>query len=104
MVAIKSKRTKACDIPLEVKHIVYARDDGRCVFCGRPGDPWCHYIPRSQGGLGIEENILTLCPECHYRYDQTTAREAMREEFRQYLMDIYPGWDEKKLVYRKGAK
>ena len=21
------------------------------------------------GGLGIEENIVTLCPECHYQED-----------------------------------
>lgn len=36
------------------------RDGGYCIVCGRPGSPWCHYIPRAHGGLGIAENIITL--------------------------------------------
>ena len=58
---------------------------------------------RSQGGRGIVRNILTLCPECHRRYDQTTEREKMREFFREYLLGKYPGWKEEDLIYRKGA-
>jgi 5-methylcytosine-specific restriction endonuclease McrA len=105
--------TKARSIPKAVKLRVAKRDsiDGWpcCINCGRPtpdgGIEWsnAHYIPRSQEGLGTtEENILTLCPDCHHDFDQTTKREEMRSFFREYLMDHYPEWDENKLVYRKG--
>lgn len=97
-----NRRTKALDIPQKVKRVVLDRDE-YCVWCGRQGAPNAHYISRAQGGLGIEENILTLCTECHRRYDQSTDRAMMREYFREYLMSKYPEWDERKLVYRKGV-
>lgn len=97
----KSKRAKACDIPLKVKQAVFERD-GWCVFCGNPNaSPNAHYISRSQGGLGIEENVLTLCNDCHRRYDQTTDRKQMREFFKDYLQSKYEGWSESNLYYKK---
>ena len=42
------KRTRALAIPAEVKRRVYERDKGRCVLCGRPGNPEAHVI----GGEG----------------------------------------------------
>ena len=62
---MKSKRSKATDIPMSVKKKVWERDCGRCVVCGNHCNvmPNAHYIPRSKGGLGIEENIITLCTE-----------------------------------------
>ena len=106
------KRTKALDFSRKVKEAIAQRDsfDGYtcCVNCGRPAPPenltaWsnAHFISRAQGGLGIEENGLTLCPDCHRRYDQTTERESLREYFREYLEDHYPGWDEDRLCYKK---
>lgn len=96
----KARRTKALEISPKVKQKVLERD-GCCIWCGKQGQPNAHYIARSHSGLGIEENILTLCAECHRRYDQTTARLKMREYFKNYLMSKYPGWDEKKLTYNK---
>lgn len=97
----KSKRTKALEIPPKVKEAVFERDGGCCVFCGRVGIPNAHFIARSQGGLGIEENILTLCWDCHRKYDQTPRRQEMREFFKEYLQSKYPEWDETKLIYKK---
>lgn len=98
----KSKRSKACDIPKEVKEKVFERDNEQCVFCGNGwAFPNAHYIARSQGGLGIEENILTLCDSCHKRYDQTTDRKQMREYFKNYLKGKYKDWGEEKLIYKK---
>jgi hypothetical protein len=77
-----------------------------CVYCGAAApEPlaWsnAHYIARSQGGLGLPENGLTLCPICHRRYDQTTARMRMRDFFRAYLKEKYEDWNEDKLIQRR---
>ena len=104
--------TKAKNIPAAVKQAVAQRDSVEdypcCINCGRPAPPerptafsCAHFVSRAQGGLGIEENIVTLCPECHRRYDQTTAREKMRNFLREHLKSKYPDWDEEKLYYRK---
>ena len=95
-----NKRTKALAITQAVKRKVLERDE-YCVWCGREGAPNAHYISRAQGGLGIEQNVLTLCTECNRRYDQSTDRRLMREYFREYLQSKYPDWCEDNLIYRK---
>lgn len=104
----KSKRTKALEIPIEVKRSVAERDMYCCIWCGKPAPSTnplafsnAHYISRGQGGLGIEENILTLDWECHQKYDQSTDRAEMKAFLREYLMSKYPDWDEEKLIYKK---
>lgn len=96
-----NKRTKALQIPPRVKREVYERDGGHCIICGSPGDPVAHYISRAQGGLGIEENVVTLCYGCHRAYDQGPHREAFRRVIADYLKGRYPHWDESNLIYRK---
>lgn len=107
-----NERTKALNIPHRVKMAVAERDsiDGHpcCIWCGKPAPSTnplafsnAHYISRGQGGLGIEENILTLDWECHLRFDQSEHRAEMQEFFKDYLHSKYPDWDEKKLIYRK---
>lgn len=89
-------------IPKSVKERVWARDDFRCVGCGRwaPVDWACaHYIARSHGGLGIEKNILTLCPRCHEAYDNGPNRGELKETYGRYLKAHYG--ELTGLVYRK---
>ena len=102
--------TKEKSFPVKVKKKIAERDsiDGWpcCVNCGKPAPTElafsnAHYISRAQGGLGIVENGLTLCPVCHGMYDQSHIRENMREYFRSYLRKRHPEWDEKNLVFRK---
>ncbi len=95
------RRTKALQIPMKVKKRVYERDNGCCIWCGMPGDPVCHYIAKSQGGKGIEQNILTGCYKCHTAFDQSDQRYAYREIARDYLMSKYPDWNEEDLYYKK---
>lgn len=95
------RRTKALQISMNVKRIVYERDNGMCIFCKCPGDPVAHFIARSQGGLGIEENIICACAFCHSRLDNSTDRERMKDKARAYLKSKYPDWDESKLYYNK---
>lgn len=107
-----NKRTKALSIPPEVKKAVAERDSicgyPCCIWCGKPAPGGyelafsnAHYISRAQGGLGIEENILTLCPDCHRAYDQSQTRAKMCEYFKEYLKTKYPVWEENKLYYKK---
>lgn len=97
------KRTKALDITKKVKDAVWERDGHCCILCGNPqAMPNAHYIARSHSGLGIEQNIVTLCAACHHQYDQTADRQIIKAEIELYLRSQYPGWDEKNLVYRKG--
>lgn len=107
MAKYKSKRSNATDISEETKRIVWERDNHCCVVCGhKNAAPNSHYIRRSHGGLGIEQNVVTLCTNfgnsCHHKFDNGTQEEQdyYKEEIREYLMSRYPNWDESKLVYR----
>ena len=93
--------TKATQIPPAVKRTVEERDNHCCIFCKSPyaaGE--AHYVPRSKGGRGIEQNILTVCRECHRKLDDA-GNKWMHDYARDYLMQHYQGWDEDKLIYRK---
>ena len=97
-----NRRTKECDIPQKVKNIVWQRDNNCCIVCGSPyAMPNAHYIARSHGGLGIEENIITLCLRCHNKYDNNCLRPVIKEYLKNYLMSKYDNWDEEKLIYNK---
>lgn len=96
------KRTRALDISPKVKRAVWERDGHICVLCGSQyAMPNAHYIPRSHGGLGIEENVVTLCFNCHARYDNSSDRESLKTQIRAYLKGKYPNWNETELYYKK---
>lgn len=104
------KDTKARDFDRKAKIAISERDSIKgwpcCVYCGLAAPEalaWsnAHFIARSQGGRGIPENGLTLCPACHGRYDQTTDRVEMRKYFQEYLRERYEDWSEEALIYRK---
>ena len=107
---MKTKRGKATDISMSVKKKVWERDNGCCVVCGCNYNvmPNAHYIPRSKGGLGIEQNVVTLCTEltenkCHRKYDFGTEeeRKLIGSIIREYLKSKYENWNEEDLVYKK---
>lgn len=98
----RHRMTIACDISQEVKTRVFTRDSGRCIICGNRGQPNAHFIPRSQGGLGIDENIVTLCEVCHQEYDNGFNRELYGRLIEEHLKQCYfPYWDRSKLIYDK---
>jgi 5-methylcytosine-specific restriction endonuclease McrA len=103
---MKSARTKACEIPKKVKEKVYERDGGLCIISGKPGIPNAHYIPRSLGGLGIEQNVVTLAPEIHDVYDNGSwqdgnARKEIGARIKAYLDKHYPGFRDYDRIYHK---
>jgi len=95
-------RTKQTDIDAKSRAIVHERDKHKCVYCGRTDKPigLAHYISRAQGGLGIPENLISLCLECHGEYDGG-KRSEMQGYLAEFLQSVYPDWDERRLVYRK---
>jgi len=102
---MRKKRTKALAISPRVKEAVWERDGGRCIVCGSPNAaPNAHYIARSHGGLGIEENIATLCHDCHRIFDFGVAgeQETIGKILRAHFKIHYPDWDDDNLIYRKG--
>lgn len=53
-------------IPKDVRHAVWARDEGRCVECDSDFDiQYDHIIPFSMGGASTVENLQLLCARCN---------------------------------------
>jgi len=101
---MKSKRSKACDISQKTKKIVFARDGGACIICGKSGLPNSHYISRAKGGLGIEQNVVTMCIVCHDAYDNgkdAELRDYIKNKTKEYLQLLYKDWNEDNLIYKK---
>ena len=95
---------KACEISKIVKQRVYKRDNERCIFCGvhvNETKACCHFIPRSLGGLGIEENIFTACDNCHREQDNGLNTKVYDKEAEKYLKKLYKDWNIEKLIYKK---
>lgn len=100
----KHKLTKATEIPMKVKKVVWERDGHACIYCGKYVDVYyanSHYIKRSKLGMGIEQNVVCACPTCHYKYDFKDFNGAMKNYTKMYLSRLYDEWNEDDLVYRK---
>lgn len=107
-----SKRSRACDFSTKERTLIKARDEG-CIFCRwryrmEKADAFntsvmeiMHYIPRSQGGLGIARNGAIGCKYHHMMLDNSEHRAEMKEMFKAYLKGMYRDWDEADLVYHK---
>lgn len=101
---MKSRRSKATDISQKVKNKVWERDNHCCIICGNPNAmPNAHFVARSHSGLGIEQNIVTLCQNCHNKYDNgdKDTRTALGYKIESYLMSCYKDWNVQDLYYKK---
>ena len=52
-------------IPL-TRRAIFARDGGRCVYCGAPANSVDHVVPRSRGGEHVWENVVAACRRCNH--------------------------------------
>lgn len=109
------KRTKSLEFSKKTRERILCRDREMCIFCqigynmysttemGYQLDGIMHYIPRSQGGLGIEQNGALGCRYHHELMDNGSKglRKEMREIMKGYLSGMYPDWNEKDLYYNK---
>lgn len=97
---MKSKRTLATSISNQVRQRVRERDKW-CIFCGKQGSDIMHFVPRSSGGLGIEQNLALGCRECHMKLDQSIERRERLIIFEKHLESHYGKIDRRDLIYRK---
>lgn len=112
--AKKKKRTRATEFRAIDRATIADRDSG-CIFCNmnyfneelnmyeKSNFQTMHYIPRSQGGLGIPQNGAVGCIGHHAMLDNGNKGRGpeMKELFKKYLQSKYPDWDESELVFNK---
>ena len=113
----RSIRTKALAITRKTKEAVFKRQNGRSIFAPYQNisveECCCHFVPRSKGGLGIEENIFGCSQEQHRLFDGNIIispgkseeiqriREKMKNEVVNHLKDNYQDWNEESLIYKR---
>jgi len=110
-----TKRTKALRFTNETINKIIERDES-CLFCkngyhmNTDNNAFSdiifdimHIIPKSSGGLGIEENGVLGCRYHHHLLDNGNKglRDEMLEMLEEYLKSIYDKWDKKDLIYDK---
>ena len=52
-------------VPLTRK-AVFARDGGRCVYCGAAATSLDHVVPKSRGGTHSWDNVVSACRRCNH--------------------------------------
>ena len=61
------------------RRAVFARDGGRCQYCGAVAENIDHVIPRSRGGQHVWENVVAACRPCNVRKrDRLLHETSMR--------------------------
>lgn len=111
------RMTKQTAIPQAVKRAVAERDsiDGCCccVLCGSPNaQPNAHIVRRSQGGMGTERNIVSICPPCHRAFDEGenigrlkaigfTCQRDIEDYILNYIKSHYSDWTPESVTYTK---
>ncbi len=72
-------RTKRTGVKFSREN-VYARDKGRCQYCGRrvtrPEATYDHVVPRRAGGRTRWDNIVIACLPCNQRKGGRTPEQA----------------------------
>ena len=65
-------------IPL-TRRALFARDGGRCVYCGGVATSVDHVVPRSRGGKHSWDNVVAACRRCnHLKADRHLAEIGWR--------------------------
>ena len=109
------KRTKMLQFSKQTELKIIERDE-QCIFCKigfyllRSDDylyhiaDIMHIVNKSQGGLGIEQNGVLGCRYHHGLLDNGNKglRSEMIQIINKYMTELYPGWDEKDLKFKKG--
>lgn len=110
-----TKRTRKLQFDKKTKEAIIQRDYGTCLFCNMSYKmdsssdiayeikDIMHFIPRSQGGLGIEQNGVLGCRYHHMLLDNGNKglRDEMLKIMEEHLKMSYPGWNREEIIYKK---
>lgn len=73
-----------------IRQEVLESDNFTCQMCNKhlPDGPITvhHIIPRSDGGNSDNENLISLCPDCHDEIEETSPS---REGIKSYRLRVY---------------
>ncbi len=77
-IRVKSPRLRLdANSYLDLHRQVLQRDGWRCQVCGSMQNLQVHHLKlRSQSGGDEEQNLITLCVECHERAHRRSGYEA----------------------------
>ena len=65
-------------VPL-TRRAIFARDGGRCAYCGGTAASIDHVVPRSRGGLHRWDNVVAACHRCNrIKADRSPAELGWR--------------------------
>lgn len=94
------------------RHNVYARDKGRCQYCGvrcsrnrnaSNAFTYEHVVPRKQGGTTCWENIVVSCIPCNqHKADRTPEQAGMRLQTRPVRPRSLPNVNTFAMSYKPG--
>src|SRR5213082_1944507 len=63
-------------VPSVIRLTVFARDGGRCQYCGATAENIDHVIPRSRGGQHVWENVVAACRPCNTKKEDRLLHEV----------------------------
>lgn len=112
---MKKKLTRHLEFTAKARKAIHKRDNETCVFCAAgyepPEDPaYCrtalqimHIVPRSQLGMGVEQNGVLGCVWHHQMMDNGNLdnRKEMIKMLEDRMRRIYLGWNRESVTYRK---
>lgn len=65
-------------VPL-TRRAIFARDHGRCAYCGAHATSVDHVVPRSRGGGHVWDNVVAACARCNrVKADRSVAELGWR--------------------------
>lgn len=111
----KKKLSSRMEFTAKERRKIHERDRERCVFCEMeyqmPTDlAYCqtglqimHIVPRSQLGMGVEQNGVLGCVYHHNMMDNGNqgCRKEMQGILEERMKRLYPGWSRKRVMYSK---
>jgi 5-methylcytosine-specific restriction endonuclease McrA len=78
-------------VPLN-RRAIFARDGGKCQYCGGGAENVDHVVPRSGGGRHTWENVVAACRRCNTRKGNRSPDEAGLSLRRQPRAPRRHGW------------
>ena len=112
------KLARKTEFTAEARKAIHKRDNETCVFCAAgyelPEDlAYCqtalqimHIVPRSQLGMGVEQNGALGCVWHHQMLDNGNRenRKDMLTMLEDRMRRIYPGWTREQVIYKKNQE